>query len=212
MFSGIIEEAAVVRSLDRGSDPLRLVVTSSLDQSDTKVGDSVAIDGVCLTVVEHRGNELHFQLLEETMRRSALGALGAGDRVNLERSLRVGGRLHGHFVFGHVDATSRLVARTPDGSCDRYAFALPTSCRGFVVAKGSIAISGISLTVGEVSESEFSVYIIPHTASVTNLGALRPGDTVNIEIDMLARYVHSLSQHHPQSAPGSAAAAACGED
>lgn len=191
MFSGIVEEAAEVVSISR-NDPARLVIRSRLDHSKSMIGDSIAIDGVCLTLVEKSGQNLSFDVLNETLRRSSLGSLASGMRVNLERSLEVGSRLHGHFVFGHVDATIELIRREPDGNCDRLTWSLPDGYGMFLVSKGSVSISGISLTVGEVTRDTFSVYIIPHTAEITILSGMKPGMRANLEVDMLARYVHSI--------------------
>jgi riboflavin synthase len=147
---------------------------------------------VCLTVVEHDGRgRLSFDLASETLRRSTLGLRKAGDRVNLERSLALGDRLHGHFVFGHVDARIKLLARRSEGTCDRLVWSLPVELQHLVVAKGSVSLSGVSLTVGEVEAGSFSVYIIPHTAALTTLHGLAVGDEANFEVDMLARYVNA---------------------
>jgi len=192
MFSGIIEESAVVQQFIQTTEPFRLTVTSELDHSDTGVGDSICIDGVCLTVVELRDGTLSFDLARETVRRSTLGDLKSGDRVNLERSLKLGGRLHGHFVSGHVDGVITLKSRENDGNCDRLVWDFPSELAPYFATKGSVSISGISLTVGEVSELSFSVYIVPHTADVTTLNRLKPGDRANVEVDMLARYLHQM--------------------
>jgi riboflavin synthase len=189
MFAGIVEESAVVRNFDRSREPHRLVVSSGLDHSETQLGDSIAIDGCCLTVVKKEKGELSFDVSAETVRRSTMSGLQVGSKVNLERSLSLGSRIHGHLVSGHVDAAVKLLSRTNDGNCDRYAFELPAALRPFIATKGSISVSGISLTVGEIDDSSFCVYIVPHTASVTTLTSLQPGARVNIEVDMLARYV-----------------------
>lgn len=192
MFSGIVEECAEVIELKEAHPASRLVIRSGLDHEETCLGDSIAISGVCLTVVENKNGLLSFELASETLRRTTLGELARGSPVNLERSLRVNSRLHGHFVFGHVDSVISLLARERDGECDKLVWELPAPLRGFIAPKGSISISGVSLTVGEVLEDRFSVYIIPHTAHLTTLGTLKAGASANVEIDMLARYVHSL--------------------
>ncbi|RIL11458.1 MAG: riboflavin synthase [Proteobacteria bacterium] len=189
MFSGIVEEEAVVRLLSGAEHGRRLVVSSSLDHGQTKVGDSIAIDGVCLTVVSIKDQELSFDVAPETLRRSTLGELKEGQSVNLERSLKVGDRIAGHFVFGHVDCTLRLTERNSDGDALRLEFDKPTQIGRMLASKGSVSLSGVSLTLGEVGSDYFSVYIVPHTAQVTTLGKLKPGDAVNLEVDMLARYV-----------------------
>lgn len=200
MFSGIVEEAAVVVSCRAEATSARLTVKSALDHSRTQLGDSICIDGVCLTVVELDSQGiLSFDLASETLRRSTLGARRPGDRVNLERSLALGDRLHGHFVFGHVDARIKLLARRSEGTCDRLVWSLPSELRHLVVSKGSVSLSGVSLTVGEVDATTFSVYIVPHTASVTTLEGLGVGDEANFEVDMLARYVSAALAGHARS-------------
>jgi riboflavin synthase len=188
MFSGIVEESAQVASFSRGSRN-RLVIKSHLDHSATKIGDSIAIEGVCLTVVGCSDGELEFDLSDETVRRSTLGALYTGTKVNLERSLKLGERVHGHLVFGHVDGIVTLVARRRERNGERFLWRYPVELAHSVVAKASVSIAGVSLTIGEVERDKFSVYVIPHTAAVTTLEHRRPGDMANIELDMLARYV-----------------------
>jgi len=192
MFSGIVEESAIVQQFAQTTEPFRLTIASKLDHSDTEIGDSICIDGVCLTVVQLGDGNLSFDLARETVRRSTLGNLKVGDRVNLERSLRLGGRLHGHFVSGHVDGVIILESRENDGNCDRLAWTFPAELAPYFAPKGSVSISGISLTVGEVSGLTFSVYIVPHTADVTTLKTLKPGDQANVEVDMLARYLYQM--------------------
>ncbi|MFM1846806.1 MAG: riboflavin synthase [Pseudomonadota bacterium] len=192
MFSGIVEESAFVASFRESANEARLVVKSKLDHAKTKLGDSICIDGVCLTVVAHDGKgALSFDLASETIRRSTLGSKKAGDTVNLERSLALGDRLHGHFVFGHVDARVELLSRKSEGTCDRLVWSLPAEFRHMVVSKGSVSLSGVSLTVGEVDDRSFSVYIIPHTSEVTTLHGLSVGAEANFEVDMLSRYVNA---------------------
>ncbi len=192
MFAGIIEEAALVKSIQTTPTDARITIQSSLDHSSTKLGDSISVNGVCLTVVENVGGALSFEAVNETLKRTNLRFLKVGSKVNLERSLLVGERVHGHFVFGHVDGVVKLLSRMQDGASIRLSFDLPSDLRPFITTKGSITISGVSLTIGEVTSSSFSVYVIPHTAAVTILGSIELGDEVNVEVDMLARYVHSL--------------------
>jgi len=192
MFSGIIEEKARVASLRKEGGALKLLLESHLDHSATNAGDSICIDGVCLTVTKIRGSELEFDVSEETARRSTLPDLRVGARVNLERSLALGGRLHGHLVYGHVDRTVCLRSRREENGLFELAFELPEEMRPYIVTKGSVALAGVSLTVGAVNEQSFVVYIIPHTAALTTLPDLAVGDKVNLEIDMLARYVQGL--------------------
>ena len=193
MFSGIVEEAATVVSLDQnGERATTLVIDSGLDHSSTELGDSIAIEGVCLTVVKREDRRLYFELAEETLRRTSLGSLVAGTQVNLERSLVIGERLHGHFVFGHVDCTATLEQITDEEGSKRFEWSIPSQYRQFIVEKGSVSLSGISLTVGEVQGDRFAVYIIPHTLEVTTLSDRKVGDSVNLEVDMLARYTQSI--------------------
>lgn len=201
MFSGIVEESALVLVMDTAREPARLVVRSKLDHTETKLGDSICISGVCLTVISKTAGDLSFELAQETLRRSTLGTLRAGDTVNLERSLQLGDRLHGHFVFGHVDSTIELVSRTNDGKCDRLEWRFPSQMRPYFASKGSVSISGVSLTLGEITADTFSVYIIPHTSEVTILSSIPVGGRANLEVDMLARYVRE-SLMHDSSSPG----------
>jgi len=190
MFAGIVEEAAQVYDLEIAKSKKILVVQSSLDHSETKEGDSIAIDGVCLTVVSKTTDgHLSFDLAEETLRRTCLGQLEVGSVVNLERSLRVGDRISGHFVFGHVDTTAQLTEKISEGVDVSMTWKLPAGFMRFIATKGSVSLAGVSLTVGEVEDNSFKVYIIPHTLSKTKLGSLEVGNKVNVEIDMLARYV-----------------------
>ena len=192
MFSGIVEETARVARLERRAEGCRLAIVSGLDLETVKIGASVAIDGACLTVVKKERQELEFDVSWETLRRSTLGKLQPGSMVNLERALRLGERLDGHWVLGHIDGTLELLSSRQEGSGFRLGWSIPEGYRGFIAEKGSVALSGISLTVGEVGESEFAVYVIPHTLKVTTLGRLKVGEVVNFEVDLLARYLKSL--------------------
>jgi riboflavin synthase len=193
MFSGIVEEAADVLEFTPRNGGARLVLSSSLDHSGTELGDSICIEGVCLTVVAKElsgsSTKLSFDLAEETVKRSMLGDLVSGARVNFERSLEVGARIHGHFVLGHVDSTVKLLERKTVGNSERLLWELPVEYRKFVAEKGSVTLSGISLTIGEVAEKSFAVYIIPHTGEITTLLERSVGQRVNFEVDVLARYL-----------------------
>jgi len=191
MFSGIVEELARVVAISASNDGATLCISSKLDISDSNIGDSICINGVCLTVISRKNNEVIFELAPETLRRSTLGELKEGDSVNLERSLKLGDRLHGHFVFGHVDGVSKIHSKKIEGNSTRLQIAIPTGLARYIIPKGSISVSGVSLTIGEVEQGLFSVYIVPHTVSVTTLGLLEKGSSVNLEIDMLARYALS---------------------
>lgn len=180
MFSGIVEGTAKVVSNDKG----RLVVDLPIE--GVVLGESIAIDGVCLTVV---GGYFDFDVSEETLRKTTLGLKKAGDRINYERSLKVGDRISGHFVTGHVDCVGRIRSIIEEGNSVRFTCDSPEVIRKFIVPKGSVTVSGVSLTVGEVGSDSFSFYVIPHTKEITTLGDLQIGSLVNLEADILARYV-----------------------
>lgn len=189
MFTGIVTHVGVleeVRPIDGGRE---LVVRSGLPLNEIAIGASVAHSGVCLTVVAKQGGCHLVQASEETLARTSLSRWRAGERVNLERSLRLGDELGGHLVFGHVDGLGELAAVEPDGACSRFEITLPRALASMVAVKGSIAVDGISLTVNEVGADRFAVMVIPHTLAQTTLADRRPGDRVNLEADMLARYV-----------------------
>ena len=194
MFAGIIEETAFIAEIEEVAEGKILEVSSSLDHTLTSIGDSIAIDGVCLTVVQLSEVDgvwrVSFDVASETLRCTTLGDLRKESPVHMERSLFVGDRLHGHFVSGHVDTTAELVAKVEEGETLKLRFSITSglSAMEYIVPKGSLAISGTSLTVGEVEKNSFSVYIIPHTSLVTKLSKLTVGQSVNIEYDMFARY------------------------
>jgi riboflavin synthase len=194
MFTGIVEELGRVRSLEDRAGGARLVVRCATVNGDSSVGDSVAVNGVCLTAVEVTGEDLSFDLGRETLDRSTLGGLRAGDPVNLERPLTLATRLGGHLVQGHVDGVApvRSVDRNGDEASIR--IALPPSLRPYVVEKGSIAVDGVSLTVTVVDDEGFEVALIPHTLAATTLGERGPGDGVNLEADVVAKYVENLAR------------------
>ena len=192
MFTGIVEEVGRIKSFGHQAAAWRLVVEASVVVQGTAVGDSIAVNGCCLTVVAREGNLLSFDLLEETVRLTNVGQVGAGGVVNLERSLRPDGKMGGHFVTGHVDGPGEIAVLEPRGA-DRYLrIRYPAQYRGLLVPKGSIAVDGVSLTVVEVTPDWFSIWLIPHTMEATNLGGRKAGDQVNLEYDMLAKYVDRL--------------------
>lgn len=192
MFTGIIEEAGTIARIEVQPEGASLVVRAEQTAADAKIGDSVAVNGVCLTVVEQNGAELRFDAVTETLRRTSLGRLREGSRVNLERPLRANGRFDGHVVQGHVDGVGTLESVTPEGNSYRLRFRAPAELLRYVVEKGSITVDGISLTVAALGDGWFEVAIIPHTWQVTNLGEHQPGATVNLEVDILAKYVERL--------------------
>ena len=189
MFTGIIEEMGVVQSLTRKGQLALLTVKAKKVLSGTKPGDSVAIDGVCLTVTKALKNTLVFDIMLESLKVTALGNLKTGERVNLERALKFGDRLGGHFVTGHVDAVLKIQKIVKTGKFIECQFAMDKAVAPYLVPKGSITVHGISLTVGRVTKTLFSVYLIPFTLKVTNLGAKKAGDFVNVETDVLAKYI-----------------------
>lgn len=192
MFTGLVEMQGTVQSLHPEGDGKRLTLTASLFGNDIALGESIAINGVCLTVIEHQLGQASFQLAPETLRRSNLGQLKPGNQVNLERALRLGDRLGGHWVQGHVDGVAALRRRANDGNWELFYFTLPQELYRYLVDKGSITINGVSLTVVEAGADDFSIALIPHTLTITNLGALQPGDVVNLEVDILAKYVERM--------------------
>jgi riboflavin synthase len=192
MFTGIVEELGTVRALDHGVDSARLTIHGPLVTSDTEHGASIAVNGVCLTVVEHGEGAFTVDVMAETLRRSSLGVLRPGDRVNLERAMAASGRFGGHVVQGHVDGTGTISARTPGDRWEVVEVSLPGELTPYLVEKGSVTVDGVSLTVVDVGDGAFSVSLIPTTLELTTLGTKRVGDPVNIEVDVLAKYVERL--------------------
>lgn len=193
MFTGIIEETGRCLSLEERGDAWRLMLEVGALAEGVATGDSVAVNGCCLTAVVIEPGLLGFDLLEETLRLTGFAGMKPGVRVNLERSLAVGGRLGGHFVTGHIDARGTIRKIEQDGKNIRLEVAVPTGFERYLVYKGSIAIDGISLTVAEVTDDGFVVWLIPHTLEVTNLHQRHAGDGVNLEFDLLAKYVEKMA-------------------
>jgi riboflavin synthase len=203
MFTGLVESLGTVRSLRLEGAGRRLVIAVPPFAGELTVGDSVAINGACLTVVASDAETCSFEVAPETLRRTNLGRVQPGDRVNLERSLRLSDRLGGHLVQGHVDAVGTFERREPDGDWVMVWFRCPSHLLSHVVSKGSIAVDGVSLTVVDVTDEAFSVALIPHTLAVTTLGFRQPGDPVNLETDLLAKYVHkALAARRPDNVVG----------
>jgi riboflavin synthase len=196
MFTGLIEEVGSVLGVATTDQGTRLQIAAPRLAEKIQIGDSIAVNGCCLTVVAHRGEQLTFDLLEETLDRTNLKALRQECRVNLERSLAANGSLGGHFVQGHVDCTARIVALEENGTDYRLEVELPAEFAHYVASKGSIAVNGISLTVAEISAESFAVWIIPHTRAQTNLGAASVDDFVNLEFDLIAKYLERMLDRH----------------
>ncbi len=192
MFTGIVEELGEVTRVERFPDAARLAVRAPLVSTDARPGDSVAVNGVCLTVTELAGVEFRTDVMLETLRRSSLGALRAGSRVNLERPLTLATRLGGHLVQGHVDAVGQIRDRTTTPHWELLRVGLPETLSRYLVEKGSITVDGVSLTVVDVGSEEFTVSLIPATLQRTTLGRKGPGDPVNLEVDVLAKYAEKL--------------------
>lgn len=189
MFTGIIEELGTVRGIEVGRDGARLHVEAPGIVSDIRKGDSVAVNGVCLTVTACGKDTFAADVMAETLARTNLGRLRCGERVNLERALRLGDRLGGHLVTGHVDGVGTITGRKPAGIGTVFTIRAPQQVVRYLIPKGSVAVDGISLTVVDVRGDSFTVSIIPHTAAVTTLGFKKPGDTVNLEADLIGKYV-----------------------
>lgn len=199
MFTGLVEDVGIVARVEPGAGTCLIEVRpSALRVDELAIGDSVAIDGVCLTVTARGGGHLAVTAVEETLRRTTLGALAAGHAVHLERALRMGDRLGGHLVQGHVDGVATIADRRADGDNLELTFRAPPALLRYVVEKGSIAVDGVSLTVVRADDNSFAVALIPHTVAVTALGRKEVGGRVNLEVDMIAKYVERLLAAYPR--------------
>jgi len=196
MFTGIVTQRAVVSDVEpvagSAAGALRLSLRLAAPIPGAVVGDSIALDGCCLTIVSIRGSDVAFEAIPETLRKTTLGARRGGDRVNVEAALKMGDALGGHLVQGHVDGVGVVSGAERTGGDVRMTIDLPPVLRGAVIPKGSVTVDGVSLTVGECDDRSFSIYLIPHTLDVTGLGEKRAGDAVNLEADVIGRYV----EHH----------------
>lgn len=192
MFTGIIEEVGQVVSFRQEAQAWRLIIAAKIVRQDAALGDSIAVNGCCLTIAHLSGEQLHFDVLEETRRLTNFSAFRDGAPVNLERSLRFGGKVGGHFVTGHIDATGEILVLEPRGKDHYLSIRVPGAFSRYIVHKGSIAIDGISLTIAEVAGDEFAVWLIPTTMVATNLSSRRAGDAVNLEFDLLGKHVEKL--------------------
>lgn len=199
MFTGIVEEIGVIRQIRRGAYSSVLTIGADTVLSDLKIGDSVAVNGVCLTATSLGSDSFTADVMHETLRRSSLGSLAPGSRVNLERAMAANGRFGGHIVSGHIDGMGQILALRDEGNAVWVTIAAPPELLRGIVEKGSIAIDGISLTVAAVTDRDFSVSIIPHTGGQTTLLHRRPGEQVNLETDIIGKYVSRLLA--PERAP-----------
>lgn len=195
MFTGLVRERGVVVAFENG----RLEIDAPMTASDADIGDSVSIQGACLTVVALDRNHVSFDVVPETVRRTSLSRLAAGTEVNVEPALRGSDQLGGHFVQGHVDGLARLRSSEPEGAGRRLWLDVPAEMLRYCVEKGSIAVDGVSLTIAELVDDGFAVALVPHTLAETTLGSLQPGDEVNLEVDLLAKYVERLLGPSPSS-------------
>lgn len=197
MFTGIIEEVGEVAGVEHRGDSAVLRIVARRIAEDLARGASIAVNGVCLTVVGWAERGIDFDVMGESLKRSVIGTLAAGDRVNLERAVRADARLDGHVVQGHVDGTGVVLSRTPGEAWESVRFGLPAELARFVAEKGSIAVDGVSLTVTAVGPDWFEVGLIPETLRATTLGGKAAGDPVNLEVDVLAKYVARLLETNP---------------
>jgi len=195
MFTGIVEELGEIVAVERGAESAVLRVRGPLVTSDAAPGASIAVNGVCLTVVELDGQTFSVDVMAETLNRSSLGSLRVGAVVNLERAMAASSRFGGHIVQGHVDGTGQILARVPGDRWEVVQFTLPPEVSRYVVEKGSITVDGVSLTVSAITEDTFSVSLIPTTLELTTLGYKTVGDLVNLEVDVIAKYVERLLTH-----------------
>jgi riboflavin synthase len=193
VFTGIIEATGEISSLEQVGGDLRVVISSeTLDFSDIKSGDSICVSGVCLTATEINSNNFTVDVSNETLALTSFAGLQKGIKVNLEKAMQPTSRFGGHIVSGHVDGLAQLISREEDGRSERLVFRAPETLKKYIAAKGSVCLEGISLTVNEVDESQFGVNIIPHTALVTTLSGLESGSKVNLEVDIISRYLENL--------------------
>lgn len=196
MFTGIIEEIGTVRRIEHGAKGARLTIQAKTVLEDTRIGDSIATNGVCLTVVSMTGDSFSADVMAESLRRSSLGTLQGGSPVNLERAMAANGRFGGHIVSGHIDGTGTIASQKREDNAVWVKIKTPAPLLRYIVEKGSIAIDGVSLTIAAVTDTDFSVSIIPHTGAQTILLGKKPGDPVNLECDVIGKYVEKLTAPH----------------
>lgn len=194
MFTGIIEEIGTILQREETANRCALTISAKKVLTDTKIGDSIAVNGVCLTVTDFKKDSFTADVMPETLRRSSLGQLKTGSAVNLERAMAADGRFGGHIVAGHIDGTGKIASLRPEGNAILVTISTTPDLLRYIVEKGSIAIDGISLTVANVTRSDFTVSLIPHTGEETTLLKHRPGEIVNLETDIIGKYVEKLMQ------------------
>ncbi|KPJ56053.1 MAG: riboflavin synthase subunit alpha [Deltaproteobacteria bacterium DG_8] len=197
MFTGLIEDIGSILKMERRGEGVLITISCSSVLDDLKMGDSISADGVCLTITQVKTQNFSVEASAETARRTTLGNKKPKQKVNLERALRLNNRLGGHLVSGHIDEVAKISAITPEGSSQKITFQTPQKIAKYLVEKGSVAVDGISLTVNEVKSDRFSVNVIPYTASHTTLATKKVGDEVNIEVDILGKYVERLIIKEP---------------
>lgn len=199
MFTGIVEEMGEVSSINRGSRSVELEIKAAKVLEDVQIGDSIATSGVCLTVTDFGEDYFTVDVMPETMRKSSLAELQIGSKVNLERALQLQDRLGGHLVSGHIDGTGKIKNKIREDNAILVTVSLPSDLRRYLISKGSIAVDGISLTIAKLEETEFMVSLIPHTAQETTLGQKNIGDTVNLEVDLIGKYVERMLNFQTES-------------
>lgn len=192
MFTGIIEEIGTIEDVRQQGDAMVMKLAAKRILADAKLGDSIAVNGVCLTVTSFTAGSFTVDIMPETVRATSLQGLGRGEKVNLERAMRAGGRFGGHFVSGHVDGIGTIIAKKPEHNAVYYQIAVSPELRHYMVAKGSVAVDGTSLTIFSVDDHSFTISIIPHTLTETIIGAKSVGDKVNIECDMVGKYIEQF--------------------
>lgn len=202
MFTGLIEDLGVVREVDRGAKSARLTINTKINLEEVKVGDSIAVNGVCLTVIKKQNQGFTVEVMWETIQKTNFKNLLPGTRVNLERALQLGGRLDGHMVTGHVDGVGTIVRKDVFEISEVIEVETDREITRYLIQKGSISIDGISLTIVDVLDKSFSVSLIPHTRGKTTLGVKKIGDTVNLEVDMLAKYIERLINNQQYQGKG----------
>jgi riboflavin synthase len=202
LFTGIIEELGRVRSIERRGENARIMIEARIVTEDSRDGDSIAVNGVCLTALEVKHDSFAADVSKETLLRSTLGSLKPGSAVNLERAVTPATRLGGHLVQGHVDARGTFLGAENHGESWTFRFAYPKEVARYLVFKGSIAVDGVSLTIANLTDEYFEIAVIPKTFEVTNFSQLRPGDEVNMEVDVIAKYVERIVSFVPRDSPG----------